>query len=127
MLERSGRPVFLDLTKIRLPAVGVMSICHRISGVILFLSIPLVIGLLGLSLADADGFSKAQAITDHILFKLALIGWSWALAHHFLAGVRILLIDIDVGIEKLCARASAKAVLAGGVVIAAIVAIGGLL
>ena len=127
MLERSGRPVFLDLTKIRLPAVGLMSICHRISGVILFFSIPFVIGLLGLSLGSEAGFARTVEITDSILFKLALVGWSWALAHHFLAGIRILLIDIDVGIAKLTARASAKAVLGGGIAIAVMVAIGGLL
>ena len=125
MLKRSGRPVFLDLIRIRLPAVGLMSIGHRASGVLLFLSIPYVIYLLELSLSGPEGFSAAAAQASSFWFKLLVIPWAWSLGHHFLAGLRFLLIDIDIGIERSVARATSIAVMVGGVLIAAIVALGG--
>ena len=38
----------------------------------------------------------------------------WSLAHHLLAGIRYLLIDIDVGVDKEIARQSALAVTVAG-------------
>ena len=55
MLDTKPRPVFLNLVKIRLPIAGVMSIIHRVSGVVMVASIPLVIYLLDLSLSGAAG------------------------------------------------------------------------
>jgi succinate dehydrogenase / fumarate reductase cytochrome b subunit len=45
------------------------------------------------------------------LVKLVLLGLIWAYMHHICMGVRILLLDVHVGIEKAQARASAIAVL----------------
>ena len=120
------RPVFLDLTKIRLPLVGYLSILHRISGVLLFLAIPCVIYLLQLSVSGSEGFAQAAAIMDNLLVKLFALGVIWSLCHHLLAGIRFLLIDFDLGVEKESARTSAKLVIVVGVVLALIVA-GGLL
>lgn len=106
------RPKFLDLTAIRLPLAGFASILHRISGIGLFLMLPLLIWLLQLSLASPESFATFKAVTAHPLVKLILVGLLWAFLHHFCMGIRILLIDIQVGVEKQAAAASAKAVLA---------------
>ena len=50
--------------------------------------------------------------------KLAAIGLAYLYAHHFFAGIRYLLLDLHVGIDKAPARASANVVLALGVVTA---------
>ena len=105
------RPKFLNLAEIKQPVPAVASILHRISGVGLFLMLPLLIWLLDLSLKSQDTYQAFVAVTGHPLMKLLLIGLLWAFFHHFCMGLRILLIDMHIGVEKAKARASAKAVL----------------
>lgn len=105
------RPKYLNLFEIKLPLPGWVSILHRVSGAGLFLMLPLLIWLLGLSLGSADSFATFKAITGHPLVKLILLGLLWAYLHHFCMGIRILLLDMHVGIEKAQARTSAIAVL----------------
>lgn len=119
------RPKHLDLSKIRLPLPGIVSIMHRISGVALFFSLPLLIYLLGGSLSSADTFDSYRAVVAHPLMKLILIGLLWAFLHHAVAGIRFLLLDIHKGLELETARATAKIVLA--VSLSLTVVIGGIL
>ncbi|MBW9258529.1 MAG: succinate dehydrogenase, cytochrome b556 subunit [Candidatus Thiodiazotropha sp. (ex. Lucinisca nassula)] len=126
MLDTKPRPVFLNLFKIRLPMAGIMSIIHRATGVVMVLSIPLLIYLFDLSLSGADGFAAAKAILDMGLVKLILFLMLWALMHHLLAGIRYLLIDIDIGVEKPLFRQTALAVTVVAPVVALIL-LGGLL
>jgi succinate dehydrogenase / fumarate reductase, cytochrome b subunit len=111
MQDTKPRPVFLDLTKIRLPIAGIMSIIHRATGVVMVLAIPLLIYLLDLSLSSAEGFADAKAIFTNGFVKLLLFLFLWGLMHHLLAGIRYLLIDIDVGVEKPLFRQTAWAVM----------------
>ena len=106
------RPKFLNLAEIRLPIAGFASILHRISGAGLFLLLPLLIWLLQLSLGSAESFDTFKAVTGNPLAKLILVGVLWAFLHHFCMGIRLLLIDVQIGVEKPAAQASAKAVLA---------------
>ena len=105
------RPVHLNLTKIRLPVGGVMSIIHRLTGVLMFLSIPLFIYLLDRSLISAQGFAEAAHLLHTPLGKLMLFGLMWSLMHHLLAGIRYLLIDVDLGVDKATARMTALLVI----------------
>jgi succinate dehydrogenase / fumarate reductase cytochrome b subunit len=125
MQQAKPRPVFLNLMQIRLPVAGVMSIIHRATGVVMVLSIPLLIYLLDLSLAGPQGFAEAGALFDNILVKLILLGFIWGLMHHLLAGIRYLLIDIDIGVEKPLFRHTAWAVIIAAPVLALIL-MGGL-
>jgi succinate dehydrogenase / fumarate reductase cytochrome b subunit len=104
------RPRFLDLTKIRLPLPGIVSILHRISGVLMILAIPVCIWLLELAVTDQATFTEAAAVADSLLFKLAAAVILWSLCHHLVAGIRYLLLDIDVWIERKQARQSAVGV-----------------
>jgi succinate dehydrogenase / fumarate reductase cytochrome b subunit len=106
------RPKYLNLFQIKLPMAGFVSILHRISGFGLFLMLPLLIWLLELSLGSQESFARAQAIVAHPLVKLLSIGILWAFLHHFCMGIRILLIDVHVGVDKVQAGNSAKMVLA---------------
>jgi succinate dehydrogenase / fumarate reductase cytochrome b subunit len=114
MQERTKpRPKYLALHEIRLPLAGYASILHRVSGAGLFLMLPLLIWLFQLSLdSTQNGSALFAAVTGNILVKLILLGLLWAFLHHFCMGIRILLIDIHVGVEKQQAHASAIAVLA---------------
>lgn len=104
------RPKYLDLRQIKLPITGIVSIAHRISGVFLVLSIPIWLYLLDLSLSGPQGFEQATEICDGFFFTLLSIVCLWALVHHFFAGIRFLLIDIDIGVDKPAALKGAKTV-----------------
>lgn len=114
------RPKYLNLFQIKLPIAGFASILHRISGFGLFLMLPLLLWLLELSLGSAESYGALQAIASHPLVKLLLIGLLWAFLHHFFMGIRILLIDVHVGVAKAQAGASAKAVLAVSLALTAV-------
>ncbi len=111
------RPKYLTLPailfEIRLPLPGWISILHRISGALLvFPFVAWLLYLLDSSLASEAGFEK---IRTHYLqmpiVKAALLLFIWAYCHHFCAGIRFLLLDLNKGIELRQARASSVAVL----------------
>jgi succinate dehydrogenase / fumarate reductase cytochrome b subunit len=115
------RPKHLALNEIRLPLAGFASILHRISGAGLFLMLPLLIWLLQLSLGSTQGSAQMfAAITGNWLVKLILLGLTWAFLHHFCMGIRILLIDIHVGVEKQQAHNSAMTVMVVSLALTAI-------
>ena len=115
------RPKHLALNEIRLPLAGFASILHRISGAGLFLLLPLLIWLLQLSLGSTQASAETfAAITGNWLVKLILLGLVWAFLHHFCMGIRILLIDIHVGVEKQQAHSSAVAVMVVSLALTAI-------
>ena len=104
------RPIFLNLVKIRQPVTALVSIAHRISGVLLFLSIPLFIWMLERSLHSPESYAQLLALLDLAMMKLFLVLFAWAAAHHFFAGVRFLLLDIEWGVDLATARKTAKIV-----------------
>lgn len=101
------RPVYLNLFKIRLPLPGIVSLLHRASGALLFVAIPYSVYLLDLSVTSVDGFDRVMVMLEQPLNKLLQLALLWALAHHFFAGIRFLLIDADIGVEKTASRVGA--------------------
>ena len=97
MASSTQRPVNLDLTSMRFPITAIASILHRISGVVLFFGSFIVLAWLGLSLESEAGFTYAIRLLDHGLFAFVLWGVLAALAYHFSAGVKHLLMDMGFG------------------------------
>lgn len=91
------RPVNLNLLAVRFPIPAIVSILHRISGVILFLSIPGVLWLLNQSLLSYQSFSQLSLILSQPVVKLLVWGVLSAFVYHLLAGIRHLLLDVGVG------------------------------
>lgn len=106
------RPKNLDIASIRLPLPGKVSILHRVSGVGLFLFLPVLLWVFSASLTSADTFAVLKALSASLPAKVVFAGLIWAFAHHFCAGIRFLLLDLHVGIEKEAARKSAAIVFA---------------
>ena len=106
------RPKNLDLTTIQLPLAGKVSILHRVSGAGMFICFPLLLWLFSASLSSPESFATFKSIADMLPVKVVLAGLLWAFIHHFCAGIRFLLLDLHIGIEKEEARKSAVAVLA---------------
>jgi len=100
MAVSDNRPFYLNLVKIHLPVTGFVSIFHRISGLLLFLSIPFSVYLLDLSLQGSSGFAQAADILKHPFIQLSSLVLLWSIVHHFIAGIRFLLTDFDIGLEK---------------------------
>ncbi len=111
-----SRPVFLNLLRIRQPVTAIASIGHRISGVLLFLSLPYLIWLLDRSLSGPQGYEVVAQQLSSPLSKLFLLLLAWSAAHHFFAGIRFLLLDVDLGIDLEVARKTALVVNVLGVV-----------
>ncbi|HEY2629574.1 MAG TPA: succinate dehydrogenase, cytochrome b556 subunit [Usitatibacter sp.] len=100
------RPYY-DLNLAHLPAAGLVSIFHRVSGALLFFPIlPSLLCFMYLSLGSEAGFEQVHGWFAHPLVKFAAIGVVWLYAHHFFAGIRYLLLDLHWGIEKSAARTS---------------------
>ena len=116
-MQTKQRPVFLDIPNIRLPIPGIVSILHRISGVLLFLSLPLLLCFLAGTLSREAAFETYRSIVSNPFVKLVLIGLLWAYLHHSFAGIRFLLLDAHKGLELQTARATAKLVFVSALVV----------
>jgi len=119
-MENKKRPVFLDLTRIDMPVMAVLSVAHRITGVLMFLSIPVAIYLLGLSLSSPQGYETVISLFDSGLFRLIVLIALWCFAHHFFAGIRYFLLDLDIGVDVVNGRKSAWYVLSAGLIVTVI-------
>ena len=91
------RPVNLDLTTMKFPPMAIASILHRISGILLFLLLPLILYLLRLSLHSAESFAYLQGLIENPFMKLALWAFCASLSYHLLAGIRHILMDFGLG------------------------------
>ena len=123
---KKDRPVYRNiglaqLIKYRLPWAGKVSILHRISGAVLFLLLPFILYLLDQSLASELSYQKFQVLTGNVLVKIICLGLVWCFLHHFCAGIRYLLLDLEIGVEKSESNRSAIIVLIIGIALTAVV------
>ncbi len=110
MAKQDSRPVFLNLLQIRFPVTAILSIIHRVMGVILVVALPFLIYLLDLALESEAGYTYAKELISHPFVLFVSVGLVWALTHHLFAGIRFLLLDFEYGVEKSVARISAYVV-----------------
>jgi succinate dehydrogenase / fumarate reductase cytochrome b subunit len=126
--EKKPRPKYLSLTallfEIRMPVMAWCSGMHRISGALLFFPFAAwLLYLLDTSLASERGFQHVKV--DYLgspIAKLGLIVFVWAYLHHFFAGIRFLLLDLNKGIDLVPARRSAYSVFAVSLALTAFIA-----
>ncbi|MGF1737484.1 succinate dehydrogenase cytochrome b556 subunit [Photobacterium satsumensis] len=108
MKVNKPRPVNLDLQTIRFPLTAIASILHRVSGVITFVAVAILLWLLSLSLSSPEGFTSAAGIVDSFFVKLVLWGILTALFYHIVVGIRHLLMDMGYFEEMETGIKSAK-------------------
>src|SRR6478735_5024324 len=105
---RPPRPEFrninalTDLPSYRLPAAGIVSILHRVSGVLMFVLMPFIIWMFDTSVSSEISFAKFRAafnvglwFVPGFLVKLVALALIWAYLHHFIAGLRHLWMDVS--------------------------------
>lgn len=91
------RPVNLDISTIKLPFPAYISILHRISGVILFAGVAVLLWMLDASLSSPDGFAAVKACLESFFVKLIVWGVVSAFIYHTVAGIRHLVMDLGFG------------------------------
>ena len=121
MLNRRPRPVYLNLLQFRFPVTAVVSILHRISGVLMFLFIPVSIYLLGKSLQSDQAYQETINQLNTFGGRAGMILMAWALFHHLFAGMRYFLIDLEWVISRQGARVSAWVVLLSAILVAVLI------
>ncbi|MYM94239.1 succinate dehydrogenase, cytochrome b556 subunit [Duganella vulcania] len=100
-----------ELSNYRMPLAALVSILHRISGFMMFALLPFVLYLLEQSLRSEISFAYYQGIVSYPLVKLIILALVWGYMHHFCAGVRHLVMDAHIGLDKDSARKSSAGVL----------------
>lgn len=123
MINRNARPVYLDLRRIRLPVTAWASLAHRVSGVFLFLALAPALYVLQKALEGPEGFATAAMWLSSPVGRVALILLAWSLAHHVFAGLRVLLLDLHIGVALPQARRSAAAVTGLGALVLLLTAV----
>ena len=94
------RPVNLNLLTIRFPVTAVISILHRLSGVILFCFIVFLLWALNLSLHSADDFARVHHCFSTPIARFIIWVFLSSLALHLFAGIRHFVMDFGFGEEK---------------------------
>jgi succinate dehydrogenase / fumarate reductase cytochrome b subunit len=123
------RPVYTNIhvTQIvsyRLPPAGIVSILHRVSGLLMFVLLPFVVWMLDNSLSSEitfDAFTNVFVAGSGFIpgwfVKLVALGLIWGYLHHFIAGVRHLWMDATHSVSKAQGHNSAVVTLALSVVL----------
>jgi succinate dehydrogenase / fumarate reductase, cytochrome b subunit len=109
--------IFKDLPGYRLPIAGFVSILHRISGLLMFLLLPLVVWLFDTSVSSEISFESFRSAFEAgigfvpaLIVKLAVLALIWAYLHHLIAGLRHLWMDGTHAVSKEQGKGSAIAV-----------------
>ncbi|MHB1514158.1 MAG: succinate dehydrogenase, cytochrome b556 subunit [Acidiferrobacteraceae bacterium] len=122
-VKMSSRPVDQGVLHSRLPVGAVVSVLHRATGVLLAIVFPALLYALSRSLHDERSFDAWRQVLESPGGRVLLAVAAWLLAHHLLAGIRHILLDLDIGAGLRVARASAYAILMVAAVTALAVAL----
>ena len=91
--------IFRDVIGYRLPLPGIVSILHRISGLLMFLLLPFIIWMFDASVSSEFSFARFTAAFNNgflgFALKLIALALLWGFLHHFFAGLRHLRMDVD--------------------------------
>ncbi|WP_054310364.1 succinate dehydrogenase, cytochrome b556 subunit [Mesorhizobium sp. 1M-11] len=111
------RPLSPHLTAYRWPVTMTMSILHRVTGGALYFGTLLVAWWLTAAAGPQSYFDFVNGIFGSWFGRLVLFGYTWALMHHMLGGIRHFVWDTGTGLEKHTASKIAWATLVGSVVL----------
>ena len=111
------RPLSPHLQIYRLPLPALMSISHRLSGVLLSTGTIFVAVWLMMLAAGETSFALAQSVVGHPLSQLVLFGYTVALFYHACNGVRHLFWDAVIGLNVPAIYASGRVAIALAIVL----------
>ena len=97
---KANRPLSPHLQIYRWPITMIMSIAHRVTGVALYFGTVLLVWWLVAAASGPAAFDFANAVLGSWLGLIVLFGYTWALIHHMLGGVRHFIWDFGIGLDK---------------------------
>ena len=103
--------IFLNVFLMRLPLAAIVSILHRISGILLFLIIPAVLYCFQQSLLSQETFDLIKHYFSVSLVKVVSFVIIGLFLYHVTAGIRHILMDCGIGESKISGQVGAKIVL----------------
>ncbi len=115
------RPLSPHLSIYRFTLTMAMSIAHRITGIALYLGVLLLAWFLIAASMGAAAFAVFSAFVISFLGRLILFGFSWAMFHHMLGGLRHFVWDAGHGLDDPLREHLALATLVGGLSLTLIV------
>jgi succinate dehydrogenase / fumarate reductase cytochrome b subunit len=115
--KNAERPLSPHLQIYRPMLTMMISISHRITGVALYGGTILLVWWLSAAATSDAYFDLVQGIFGSWFGQLVLFGFTWALVHHTLGGLRHLLWDTGHGFELETVELMAKANLVGAIII----------
>lgn len=118
-----NRPVNLDISTIKLPITAYVSILHRVSGVVLFAVVAILLFMLDSSLESAEGFAAVKEGLQNPVCQFVVWASLAALAYHMVAGIRHLIMDAGIGETLEGGQTGAKIALFVAVVLIALVGV----
>jgi len=122
-MVNNSRPVNLDLTTIKLPLPAIVSILHRLSGVLMFFFVPVLLWMLQHSLKSSQGFEQvADCFSGHVA-KFILWFFVAGLLFHLVAGIRHMIMDLGFGESLEGGRRGAKIIVVLSIVLIALAGI----
>ncbi|MFM2482715.1 succinate dehydrogenase, cytochrome b556 subunit [Celerinatantimonas sp. YJH-8] len=108
IVNKTNRPVNLDLQTMRFPVTAIASILHRVSGVITFFALAVLLSLLARSLSSADGFMAVQQWLDSFVVKFCLWLILSVFIYHVVFGIRHMIMDLGYWEELIPAAISSR-------------------
>lgn len=103
----------------------VMSIVHRITGAALYFGTVLIAWWLIAAATSADYFEFVNGLFGSFIGRLVLFGYTWALIHHMLGGIRHFVWDTGAGLDKHTATRFAYATIAASVILTLLIWVAG--
>lgn len=112
---KANRPLSPHLQIYKPIVTMVMSILHRVTGAALYFGTILMAFWLVSAAAGPESYEFAMNIFGSFLGQLILFGFTWALVHHMLGGLRHFIWDLGYGFELSAANWMARATIVGSV------------
>lgn len=119
------RPLSPHLTVYRWPVTMTVSILHRVTGGALYFGTLLIAWWLLAAATSERQFDLANAVFGSWVGRIVLLGYTWALVHHMLGGIRHLIWDTGTGLEKHTASSMARLQIAAPIVLTLLIWIAG--
>ncbi|CCF21220.1 Succinate dehydrogenase cytochrome b556 subunit [Pseudorhizobium banfieldiae] len=116
-----NRPLSPHLQVYRFIPTMAMSIMHRITGAALYFGMILIAAWLVAAASGEESFNQANALFGSLVGQIILFGFTWALLHHLLGGLRHIMWDLGYGFEKEFSTKLAKANLAASIALTILV------
>ncbi|WP_029617459.1 succinate dehydrogenase, cytochrome b556 subunit [Pseudorhizobium marinum] len=104
-----NRPLSPHLQIYKFIPTMAMSIMHRITGAALYLGTVLVAAWLIAAASGEENFNQVNGLFGSLVGQIILFGYTWALLHHLIGGIRHMMWDLGYGFEKEFSTMLAKA------------------